>query len=342
LPRRCLSVFRPARSFCPRCKYQIKWHENIPILGWLRLGGKCANCTGAIHWRYPFVELVMLVLFGWIAWRDLAGGRFTTVEAWGLFVVHASFASALLTCSLIDWEFQIIPDEIDVPGLLLAPVAVALFPALLVARPWRSLPPLAEVAGWLHLQLGSAFAWWGLDALTDPLLALWRLPSTHPDLYPHLAGLAGGLFGAAAGAGFVFLLGWAFTRLLGRDAMGFGDVKYMAMIGGLTGWQGVVTTLVIGCLAGSLGGLTHMAWSGRSQLTGADVRDDLTPLASLALRLTGAKPAPAQAPVEIRPGTSFLARFATGDPYVPFGPFLSLGAFIAAFWPGAIQALLIR
>jgi len=213
---------------------------------------------------------------------------------------------------------------------------------VLWAPPYRELPDLAGGAAWLALNLESALRWWGLEGALAPLLGLAHLPASAPGAYSHLAGFAGSVLGAAVGAGFIFLTGEGFGRLLGKEAMGFGDVKYMGMIGALTGWQGVVTTVLLGCVAGAVGGLAYMFWSGRPRLVGRDLleRDELTPMGRLALRLTGALGAPAVGPddeVPIRPATGFLARFATGDPYVPFGPFLSLGAFVAAFWPGLLQ-----
>ncbi|RMG11816.1 MAG: prepilin peptidase, partial [Planctomycetota bacterium] len=133
LPRRCLSVLRPARSFCPRCHHAIRWYENVPLLSWLALRGRCSACGGKIHWRYPLVEATTLILFAWLGVRDLSGGRFVDPAACALFVLHAAFASALLVSSLIDFEFRILPDAIDVPGLLLAPLAALLLPDLLDA-----------------------------------------------------------------------------------------------------------------------------------------------------------------------------------------------------------------
>ena len=70
LPRRCLSVMRPARSFCPGCRHAIPWYENIPLLSWLVLRARCSGCSMPIHWRYPLVELVTMLFFGWLAWRS--------------------------------------------------------------------------------------------------------------------------------------------------------------------------------------------------------------------------------------------------------------------------------
>lgn len=298
LPRRCLSVFRPARSFCPLCNHQIRWYENIPLLSWIFLRARCGSCKARIPIRYPAVELVTLLLFAWLAYRDVYG-RIDDLEAWGTFTVHAAFGCALLVCTLIDFEFRIIPDEIDIPGMLLMPIAVALFPALIEIPPHRPLPQFGAYAAQLHDALSSAFAWWGigLEGLLVPLAKFALLPGNDPALYRHLAAFGASAFGAIVGAGFIYALGWSFTRILGRDAMGFGDVKYLGMIGALTGWQGVVVTILVGCVAGSVGGILHMVWTGRSELKGSDLRDDLTPMSALALRLTGARgPAEPDAP----------------------------------------------
>jgi prepilin signal peptidase PulO-like enzyme (type II secretory pathway) len=286
------------------------------------------------------VELVTTLLFLWLAFRDVYG-QIDRLEAWGVFLVHAAFCCALLVCTLIDWEFRIIPDEVDVPGMLLIPLAVGLLPALIDLPPYRPLPPLGIWAARAHDTLAPAFGWWGsgLKASLAPLLVLAHLPQTHPDLHRHLSAFAASVFGAVVGAGFIFGLGWSFTRLVGKDAMGFGDVKYLGMIGALTGWQGIVCTLVVGCVAGSLGGLAHMLSTGRSRLQAEDLAADRSPLGELALSITGAR-ADAGGAVKIRFGTGIFARLATGDPYVPFGPFLSVGAFVAAFWPGLVPEVL--
>lgn len=334
LPRRCLSVTRPLRSFCPGCRRQLEWSENIPLLSWLVQRGRCRGCQGKISARYPLVEAITLGLFVWLSWRTLHG-HLDDPARWGLFLVHAALACALLVCTATDIEFRIIPDEIDVPGIILAPLLVALVPAAF-APP---VPPLASAAGWLSTTFASAFAWWGIGGLLGPLDALATLPRTDPGLYAHLAAFAGSVLGASVGAGFIYGTGVTFTRLLDRDAMGFGDVKYMGMIGGFAGWQGVIVTMMVACVVGSLGGILHMGASGRPYILGKDLTDeDMTPLKRLALWITGAK-GPASAPDErlpIRAGTGLLARFATGDPYIPFGPFLTVGAFVAIFFPGLL------
>jgi len=61
---RGLSVSNPKRSFCPSCKTQIPWHDNIPVLGWVLLGGKCRKCKSKISIKYPLVELLFALIGG--------------------------------------------------------------------------------------------------------------------------------------------------------------------------------------------------------------------------------------------------------------------------------------
>jgi leader peptidase (prepilin peptidase)/N-methyltransferase len=269
LPRRCLSVFRPSRSFCPKCHHAIRWYENLPIVSWLLiLRARCAGCGLPISARYPLVEAAVLVLFLALAYLDLVG-RWHVPSAWGIYVVHVTFGCALLACGLIDWDLRVIPDAIDVPGIVLAPLAVCLFPALLGGR-------LPDVAGWaanLHLAMES--------------------PRAHPGLYPHLCGLVGGVLGAAVGGGFLWLFTTVVSRIVGREAIGWGDIKYLAMIGGLTGWQGVVLALFIASGLGALVGL------GKLLVDAAQRKEGSAGLMSA----------------------------------LPLGPFLSLGGAAAAFLP---------
>ncbi len=326
IPRRCLSVARPARSFCPRCRYAIPWHQNLPVVSWLLLRGRCASCAQPISVRYPLVEAVTAVAFGWLAHRDL-WGRLDDPAAWGLFVVHATFVCALLVCSLIDLDLEILPDEITVPGLLLAPLAACLLPQLLVG----GAPDLLDVARRGALGLSSPLAWWGLEPTAlAPLERAAGWLAEHPGATRHLGGLAGGVLGAAGAAGAAWAIGVLGGAAFGRGAMGFGDVKYMALIGGLLGWRGAAVTLAVACVVGSVVGLIYLLATGREHLTGRELAAERSWVGRRVLRLAGAPPAAApEAEVRLRSG--LLARALTGRASVPFGPFLSLGAWVAAF-----------
>ncbi|MBH9575985.1 prepilin peptidase [Inhella proteolytica] len=102
-----LSLARP-RSRCPQCGHVLRWHENLPLLGWLRLGGRCAACKGRISMRYPLVELGCGLLFAAIGWR---------FGAQPVALLWCVFAATLLAASLVDWDTTLLPDDITLPLL---------------------------------------------------------------------------------------------------------------------------------------------------------------------------------------------------------------------------------
>jgi leader peptidase (prepilin peptidase)/N-methyltransferase len=131
------NLVRP-RSACPHCGHGIRWHENIPVLSWLALRGRCSACKARISVRYPLVELATGALFAYAAWR---WGLTPAAAAW------AGFAAAVLALALIDWDTTLLPDDITLPLAWAGLIASALG--------WTGLP-LAEslwgaVAGYLSL-----------------------------------------------------------------------------------------------------------------------------------------------------------------------------------------------
>ena len=103
-----LSVVRPA-SRCPKCEREIRWHENVPVFGWLRLGGKCAGCALPISVEYPLVEVTVALL--WAGSAFLAG--------WGLDALRlATFATIMFGITLTDAKHYVIPDGFTVFGFL--------------------------------------------------------------------------------------------------------------------------------------------------------------------------------------------------------------------------------
>ena len=111
-----LSLSQP-RSHCPHCKHTLAWHENIPVLSYVLLRGKCSACGKAYGLRYPLVELFTGVLFYGCVLR--LGVSYTAL-AW------CGFSAALLTLALIDWDSTLLPDEITLPLLWAGMVAAAL------------------------------------------------------------------------------------------------------------------------------------------------------------------------------------------------------------------------
>ncbi len=109
LPREGASIVFPA-SHCPACKEPIRWHDNIPLLSFLLLRGRCRFCRQAISWQYPAVELAMALL-------SLA--LFAHFGPTLLYPIYFLFAAALLVIICIDFRHQIIPDVISLPGIVL-------------------------------------------------------------------------------------------------------------------------------------------------------------------------------------------------------------------------------
>ena len=121
LPLENESVLRPLRSRCPNCRHELGALENIPVLSWLFLRGRCRACRWPIPVRYPLVELINAVLWA------LAGGLAGRFE---LALIHAVVLSGLVVASAVDFDRFEIPDEVSIGGMFLAPVCALLVPAL--------------------------------------------------------------------------------------------------------------------------------------------------------------------------------------------------------------------
>lgn len=196
LPRRQSLVSPPSR--CPQCGYQLRAVDNIPVVSYVSLRGRCRKCRRPIPIRYPVVELLTMGVFL----------LHYAVFDWSmLLAVRLMFACAMVVLFAIDLEHQILPDVITLPGI---------------------------VAG----LVGSLF-----------------LPP----------GLVSALLGALVGGGVLFLVGEAWSRLRRVEAMGFGDVKMLAMVGAFLGLRLVVLTFVLSSFFGGIaGGLLIL--SGRGTL----------------------------------------------------------------------------
>jgi leader peptidase (prepilin peptidase)/N-methyltransferase len=105
-----MSLSKPSSS-CPHCNQKIKFYDNIPVLSFLLLRGKCRHCKGRISLRYPLVELLTAVSFLLL---------YSQYSLSFFFFASCLFACALIALGFIDFYHQILPDEITLPGLLLA------------------------------------------------------------------------------------------------------------------------------------------------------------------------------------------------------------------------------
>jgi leader peptidase (prepilin peptidase) / N-methyltransferase len=267
-------------SHCPRCDRLIPFYDNIPVLGWLLLRGRCRNCRGKISFRYPCIELLTAVLFtllyaavvpNWFAGKNLSEGCLHHLygpQSLGaqaalpvLLLVHLRYALlitlvvALIVATFIDFDLRIIPDSVTLPVMALGLIGHTLGGYLFIVPVWYQTPAIA----------GRDSAAGLFRALFEPMLPEGFLPASMslqnagiPEWIaasPHLHGFFVSLAGIIVGGGTIWgvrLIGqWA----LKREAMGFGDVTLMAMIGSIVGWQATLAIFFIApicalCVAG--------------------------------------------------------------------------------------------
>lgn len=242
-----LSVVSP-RSRCPKCALQIGWRDNIPILSWLLLRGKCRGCALPISAQYPAVELLVGLLWVAAAWQF--GPTFAAVRV-------ALFATLMLGIAITDARHYLIPDGFTISGLVFV--------------------------------LGTA-------------LASGLMGDIGPFASPYDA-----LVGACAGAGAIAIVGWLGEVILKREAMGFGDVTLMAVVGAAVGPGKALLVIFIGA---ALGAVTFLA------------------VVYPVVRLRGA-PRTEQISLELEAPAPTI-------PEVPFGVFLAPAAVVTLVWGDAL------
>ncbi len=186
------------RSHCRGCGQLIAWYDNVPVVSFTLLGGRCRRCKAKISWVYPAVELATGLFF------LLVLSRFGLTARGGVFGV---LMAALIVLTVIDIKEMILPDEITLPGLALG------------------------------------------------LLLSFAVPSLH-GVTGRWEGLLNGFWGVLAGGGFLWLIGTVGSWVFKKEAMGGGDVKMMAMVGALIGWQKVLlVNLILAPMVGSVIGV---------------------------------------------------------------------------------------
>ncbi len=233
-----MSVVKPP-SRCPSCERPIRAYENIPILGWIALRGKCAGCRSPISPQYPLVELLIALV--WLGSAVLFGPTLLALRV-------AVFITLMIGVAITDAKHYVIPDGFTVFGLVWI-VATAFMAAF--------------------INSDSAFA------------------------TPYDA-----LMGALTGAGAIAIAGWLGEAALKREAMGFGDVTLMAVVGAALGPQRALLTVFIGAALGVVVFLGVVLPASRMRARTVDV--DGTEVARL--------------------------------PLVPFGVFLAPAAIITLFY----------
>ena len=228
LPREESVVSPP--SHCPKCDARIKWHQNIPIVSWCALRGRCASCGCKISPRYILVETLggLLFLAAYLQWTQGGAMLHAPSAAWGLGMaplkdfwavpVEWLIVSGLILGAFIDLDHYYLPDRVTVGGMILGVPLSTLVPEL-QGETTHMAAFLSSVEGW-------AF-------------------------------------------GFFFLWGmrWFFSKLFKKEALGFGDVKLMGAIGAFFGPASVLFTLIVSSVVGSAAGMA-LIMRGRTKLGG--------------------------------------------------------------------------
>ncbi|HWE35485.1 MAG TPA: prepilin peptidase [Isosphaeraceae bacterium] len=252
-------------SRCPRCLAPIRKGDNVPILGWILLRGRCRNCALPISARYPAIEALTGLLCVAVYLVDVVldpHSFWMPTEVFPRVLYHQILISLLIVATFIDYDHYLIPDAVTVTGMVLGIGLAAIFPEV------RPEPASATTAfGALLPPLEAAPAGFAIGFLVQAVLdlALLRRPGRLGlGLFGAFVGWQAALRTGTAPWGSVvvgvecLLIGgaivWAIrvvgSILLRKEAMGFGDVTLMAMIGSFVGWQPLPMVLFLGAMLG--------------------------------------------------------------------------------------------
>ena len=179
------SIIHPSSS-CPNCGTPVRFYDNIPIISYIFLLGRCRHCSKRISVQYPVVELIMGLL---------SLGLFLKFGLSPQYFLFFLFSAALVIISFIDLQHQIIPDIISLPGIIIG---------------------LAVSFVFIHI------------------------------------GWMDSMIGIIAGGGSLYIVAFVFERLTGKEGMGGGDVKLLAMIGAWMGWRGLLFIILLSSLTGTV------------------------------------------------------------------------------------------
>ena len=219
------SVVSP-RSHCRNCDRSLSWWENVPLVSWSALRGRCRTCRASIGWRYPMVELAVGALWATIAWQSASAFAGLGVisfsppglaEHFGVFGRKIVLTSLLVGLAVLDAEHLWLPDALTLPGTA-AGIGVAL------------------ICG-------------------GPLVVAEGFPQS-----PALLLLLNLAFSILIAASLILLIRWIYWFLRRREGIGLGDAKLMAMLAAWLGLPGALLSFVIGVVLGAVvGGVVLMS-----------------------------------------------------------------------------------
>ena len=250
------SVVKP-RSHCMNCGHLVRWYDNLPVLSWLVLRGKCRDCVARISWRYPAVELAVGLWFAWWAlylWANFDPS--VMMRRYHAYPPHIYLLTAaaeavlgwlLIGLIAIDWEWHRLPDEFTLGG-----IAIGMF---LVCVQAIFLGPtddqiVLNTTHQLRMSSPGSFAAHGNVFLTGPEALIF-----------------GRLVAVCAAALILLVVRWTYKALRKRDGLGLGDVKMLAMVAAFLGFWPAILTLFIGVMLASVYGMMLIVRGRASSLT---------------------------------------------------------------------------
>lgn len=225
------STIKP-RSHCRNCDRKLAWWENIPLISWLVLRGRCRTCKEQIGWRYPLVELAVGVLWSFTVWKllnaapDLIYGDFTYTASVELAegIARIIFLWILAGLAVLDAENLWLPNKLIWPGIGLG------FVLALVRATFEAFDE--------NFRYGGGFPVW--EHIAASAVAIWFL-------------------GAVIAAGVLLVIRFIYHWIRGQEGIGMGDVKLMAMLGGWFGAQCALLSFGIAIMLGALVALVTLA-----------------------------------------------------------------------------------
>jgi leader peptidase (prepilin peptidase)/N-methyltransferase len=241
------SIVRPG-SHCPRCGKPIRWYDNIPVLSWILLRGRCRDCHQKIPWRYPLVELgVGLWFVGQAVWLKYfldysrylefappPSGAPGIIQVIGL----VTLGFLLIGLMVMDWQAMILPDAFTLTGIAIGLLLVCIQAIFLGPNEDQVLLTRHS----LHLTSPGGVTDHGNVFLTGPESLIF------------------GRFVAICGAAFLLLLiRWLYKAVRHREGMGMGDVKLLAMIAAFLGFWPAILSLFVGTLSAAVYGVVLLA-----------------------------------------------------------------------------------
>ena len=242
-------------NVCQRCSAAPSLRERVPIVSWLT-DRRCQQCRSKLSPQIPIVEVMTALLFAVVYWCEIPRGSATTISVGGLtsvegppgpevlslwspivwlhlrYVLHMIMICGLVVATGIDLKLRIIPDGCTIPIAVLAVIASAACSQLYVVPIWFQDPSTVKTLQPI------------MPALLQPFFVPWD-PTSFIRTSPHLHGFLVSLLGMFAGAGSVWLVRQIGFLILKQEAMGFGDVVLMGMIGSVIGWQPVLAVFIL-------------------------------------------------------------------------------------------------